>query len=81
MPVLIDNCVVLFVKVHALFVLNGEIDINNLKQQKHYLYESQRSIYLRSFIRSFILCDIILSLKVCFDRMAVGLLTVDDLGL
>ena len=32
LPVLIDNCVVSSVKVHALFVLNGELILITLKQ-------------------------------------------------
>ena len=68
--VLIDNCVVFSVKVHALFVLNGELI--NLNTQTNTTFVNLGGVFI-----SFILWDIILSSKVSVDRMALGLLSVD----
>ena len=70
LPVLIDNCVVLSIKVHVLFVLNGELI--NLNTQTNTTFVNLGGVFIR-----FILWDIILSLKVCVDRMALELLSVD----
>ena len=70
LPVLIDNCVVFSVKVHALFVLNGELI--NLNTQTNTTFVNLGGVFI-----SFILWDIILSSKVSVDRMALGLLSVD----
>ena len=59
LPVLIDNCVVLFVKVNALLLFST--DINNLKQT------NTTFMNLRGAVICFILCDTILSSKV-FSR-------------
>ena len=70
LPVLIDNCVVFSVKVHALFVLNGELI--NLNTQTNTTFVNLGGVFI-----CFILWDIILSSKVSVDRMALGLLSVD----
>ena len=70
LPVLIDNCVVLSIKVHVLFVLNGELI--NLNTQTNTTFVNLGGVFI-----SFILWDIILSSKVSVDRMALGLLSVD----
>ena len=70
LPVLIDNCVVFSVKVHALFVLNGELINLNTQTNTNF-------VNLGRVVISFILWDIILSSKVSVDRMALGLLSVD----
>ena len=70
LPVLIDNCVVFSVKVHALFVLNGELI--NLNTQTNTTFVNLGGVFI-----SFILWDIILSSKVSVDRMALGPLSVD----
>ena len=70
LPVLTDNCVVFSVKVHALFVLNGELI--NLNTQTNTTFVNLGGVFI-----SFILWDIILSSKVSVDRMALGLLSVD----
>ena len=70
LPVLIDNCVVFSVKVHELFVLNGELI--NLNTQTNTTFVNLGGVFI-----SFILWDIILSSKVSVDRMALGLLSVD----
>ena len=64
MSVLIDNCVVLSVKVDALFVLNGELIVITLNKQTN-----TTSVNLRGAFICFILCDTILSLNICFDQM------------
>ena len=73
MSVLIDNCVVLSVKVDALFVLNGELIVITLNKQTN-----TTSVNLRGAFICFILCDTILSLNICFDQMALGLLSVSS---
>ena len=70
LPVLIDNCVVFSVKVHALFVLNRELI--NLNTQTNTTFVNLGGVFI-----CFILWDIILSSKVSVDRMALGLLSVD----
>ena len=67
---------VLSVKVHVLFALNGELILITLNKQG-----STAFVNLGGAIICFILCDIILSSKVCFDRMALRLLSVDRLDL
>ena len=72
-PVLIDNCVVLSVKVHnVLFVLNEELISITLNKQTN-----TTLVNLRGDFICFILCDTILSPKIGFDRMALGLLSVN----
>ena len=68
MPVLTDNCVLLSVKTHALFVLNGELVLTTLNKQFNTIFVNLRGAFIY-----FILCDIILSSKVCFERIALGL--------
>ena len=70
LPVLINNCVVFSVKVHELFVLNGELI--NLNTQTNTTFVNLGGVFI-----CFILWDIILSSKVSVDRMALGLLSVD----
>ena len=70
LPVLIENCVVFSVKVHALFVLNRELI--NLNTQTNTTFVNLGGVFI-----CFILWDIILSSKVSVDRMALGLLSVD----
>ena len=72
-PVLINDCVVFSVKVHALFVLSGELILITLNKQTNTTF-----VNLRGEFTCFILCDIILSSKVCFNRMALGLLSVGN---
>ena len=67
MPVLINNCVVLSVKVHALFLLNGELISTTINKQKHTIFEKLRGAFI-----CFILYNVILSSKVCFDRTGGG---------
>ena len=67
MPVLIDNCVVLSVKVHALFLLNGELISTTINKQKYTIFVKLRGAFI-----CFILCNVILSSKVCFDRTGGG---------
>ena len=66
-----DYCVVLSVKVHALFVLNGELILITLSKQKKTSFVNLRGEFI-----CFFLCDIIFSSNVSFDRMALGLLSV-----
>ena len=70
--VLIDNCVVLSVKVHTLFVLNGKLILITLNKQTNTTFVSLRGVFI-----CFILCNIILSSKVCFNRMTLRLLSFD----
>ena len=69
--VLIDNCVVLFVEVHAFFVLNEELILITLNKQTNTTFVNLRGAFI-----CFILYNIIRSLKVCFNRMALGLFLV-----
>ena len=71
LPVLIDNCVVLSVKVHALIVLIEELLLKTLNKQTNTTFVNLRGAFI-----CFILCDIILSSKCCFSRMVLGLLSV-----
>ena len=76
-PVLIDNCVVLSVKVNnVLFVLNAELILTTLNKQTNTTFVNLRGEFI-----CFNLCDTILSLKICFDRMVLRLLSVDKLDL
>ena len=66
-----DYCIVLYVKVHAIFVLNGELILLTLSKQKKTSF-----VNLRGELICFILCEIMFSSNVSFDRMALGLLSV-----
>ena len=66
------NCSVLPVKVHKIFVLNEELILTTFNKQTNANFVNLREAFI-----CFIVCDIILSFKVCFDRMALGLLSVD----
>ena len=67
-PVLIDNCVVLLVNVYAVFIVLTLITLKN----KQATFVNLRGAFIR-----FILRDVNLSSEVCFDNMALGLLSVD----
>ena len=56
------------------FSFNWRTDMNNVKQpNKHYIH----FLISKEHLFVFFLCDVILSSKVCFDKMALGLLSVD----
>ena len=55
MQVLIDNCVVLPVKVHTLFFLNGEVILINLIKQSNTTFVNLGEAFI-----CHILCDVIL---------------------
>ena len=66
------DCVVLSIKVHALFILNGKLMLITLNKQTNATFVNLREAFI-----CFVLCDTTLNLKVCFDGMALGLLLVD----
>ena len=70
--VLIANCIVLFVNVYAPFTLNGGLTLITLNKQTNTTFVNLRAAFIL-----FILCNVILSLKVCFDNMVLGLLSAD----
>ena len=77
-PVLIGNCVVLIVNVYAVLIVHGGLTLITLKNKQTTLATFAN---LRGALIRFILCDVNLSLEVCFDDMALGLLSVDKLDL
>ena len=70
-PVLIDNCIVLLVNVYAVFIVHAGLTLITLKN-KQATFVNLRGAFIR-----FILWDVNLSSEVCFDNMALGLLSVD----
>ena len=70
LPVLIDNCVVLSVRYMHFFC--SELILITLIKQTNTTFVN----LIGAFI-CFILCDTILSSKVCFGRMVLRLLSVD----
>ena len=69
-PVLIDNCVVLLVNIYAVFIVHGGLTLITLNKQTTF-------VNLRGAFIRFILRDVNLSSKVCFNNMGLGLLSVD----
>ena len=74
MPVLTDNCVVLSVKIHAVFVLNEELILITLNKQTNTAFVNLRGAFI-----CFILCDIVHSSKVCFNRLTLALVLRTDI--
>ena len=68
----IDNCVVLSVKIHALFVLNRKLISTTLKKQTNPTFVNLKEAFI-----CFILFGSILNSKVSLDRIVVGVLSVD----
>ena len=68
----IDNCVVLSVKIHAIFVLNRKLISTTLKKQTNPTFVNLKEAFI-----CFILFGSILNSKVCLDRIVVGVLSVD----
>ena len=57
------------------FVLNGELLLVSLNKQTKTTFANLRGVFMFYFMR----CYIILNSDVCFDRMALGLLSVGRL--
>ena len=68
----IDNCVVLSLKIHALFVLNGKLLSRTLKKQTNRTFVNLKEAFI-----CFILFGSILNSKVCLEKIVVGVLSVD----
>ena len=73
-PVLIDNCVVLLVNVYAVFIVQERLTLITFKNKQT---NNTTFVNLIGAFICFILCNVNLSSEVCFDNMALGLLSVD----
>ena len=72
--VLIDNYEVLLVNEYAVFIAHGGLTLITFKNKQT---NNTTFVNLIGAFICFILCNVNLSSEVCFDNMALGLLSVD----